>query len=127
MQLSEFDLLDESDPAVDDLHPKTIGAVAERTARSEGFSELVYRECEINALWSMADIGLSGASRRSSGSWRVGGSQLSGSLLTRLRERFEEAYRLLADSRPFEASQVLADAASLSSIEQPFDQPRGQA
>lgn len=117
MQLSHFDLFEDSDPAVDDLQPETIEAVAERTAQSEGFAELVYRECEINALWSLADIGLSGLSHRSSGKWTVGGSQLSRSLLARLRDRFEEAYELLADSAVSEASRVLVDAAALSSTE----------
>lgn len=117
MQLSRFDIFEDSDPPVDDLQPETIEGVAQRTAESEGFAELVYRECEINALWSLADIGLSGALHRSSASWTVGGSQLSRSLLARLRDRFEEAYRLLADSATAEASRVLADAAALSSTE----------
>lgn len=117
MQLSRFDIFEDSDPAVDDLQPETIKAVAERTAGAEGFAELVYRECEINALWSLADIGLSGASHRSAGAWKVGESQLSRALLARLRERFEEAYLLLADSATAEASRVLVDAAALSSTE----------
>lgn len=117
MQLSRFDIFEDSDPAVDDLRPETIEGVAERTAESRGFTELVYRECEINALWSLADIGLSGSEHRSSGSWTVGGAQLSRSLLARLRDRFEEAYRLLADSATAEASRVLVDAAALSSTE----------
>lgn len=119
MQLSRFDILEDTDPVVDDLRPETIEAVAARTAGSKGFSELVYRECEINALWSLADIGLSGAMARGAASWTVGGSPLSRSLLARLRERFEEAYRLLADLAPAEAAAVLADAAALSATEAP--------
>ena len=117
MQLSRFDLFEDFDPAIDDLQPETIEGVAERVAEAEGFAELVYRECEINALWSLADIGLSGAESRSKASWNVGGTQLSRSLLARLRDRFEEAYALLADSSLSEASRVLADAAALSSTE----------
>jgi hypothetical protein len=117
VQLSRFDIFEDSDPAVDDLQPETIEGVATRTAESRGFAELVYRECEINALWSLADIGLSGAAHRATGSWKVGRSQLSQSLLARLRDRFEEAYLLLADSSTSEASRVLVDAAALSSTE----------
>lgn len=117
MQLSRFDIFEDFDPTVDDLQPETIEGVAERTAQSVGFAELVYRECEINALWSLADIGLSGSDHRATGSWAVGGAQLSRSLLARLRERFEEAYRLLAESATSEASKVLVDAAVLSSSE----------
>lgn len=117
MRFVDFDALADADPAVDDLQPETITAVAERIARSEGFSELVYRECEINALWSLADIGISGSEHRSLGSWVVGGAPLSRALLFRLRERFEEAYELLVDSATAEASRVLEEAAALSASE----------
>jgi hypothetical protein len=115
----QFDVLgahDDTDPTVDDLQPQTIEAVADRTARSAGFAELVYRECEINALWSLADIALTAASRRAAAA--VGDQDESlrrRTWLARLRELFEEAYRLLARSRCQEASQVLTRAATLSS------------
>lgn len=110
MQVTGLDAADDSDPTVEDLRPETIDAVADRTARSSGFSELVYRECEINALWSLADIALTAAFRRSGG----GTAAHPPSRLARLRELFEEAYRLLACARNAEASQVLARAAALS-------------
>lgn len=102
-----------SDPTVENLLSETIDAVAARVLVSSGFTELVYRECEINALWSLADIALSASLRRTSGSAPNG--RLDRSALERLRELFEQAYRLLVRERTGEASAVLSRAAALTS------------
>lgn len=41
---------------VTDLEPETIRAVAERTAEAETFSDLIYRESEVDAMWTLVDI-----------------------------------------------------------------------
>jgi hypothetical protein len=41
---------------VEELTPATVREVADRIAVAAGFEDLVYRESEIDALWSLADI-----------------------------------------------------------------------
>lgn len=48
---------DECDlPAIEDLSPGSVRGVAERVRFSRSFEELVYRECELDALWTIADM-----------------------------------------------------------------------
>ena len=48
--------------SLDDIYPverltaEVIGEVADRTAVAVSFADLIYRESEIDALWSLADI-----------------------------------------------------------------------
>lgn len=41
---------------VEELTPVTVSEVAARVEVAVGFEDLVYRESEIDALWSLADI-----------------------------------------------------------------------
>lgn len=111
--LGEIGMPDDANPAVENLLPATIGAVAARTARSSTFVELVYRECEINALWSLADIGLRAAGRLSRRRPGDDPADPAGRLVE-LRLLFEEAYRDLVRQHTAEASATLVRAASLS-------------
>lgn len=110
---------DEVYPTVENLLPATIDAVAARTVASRCFVELVYRECEINALWSLADIGLSEGGRYSAprrGDDPVDRPQVLDrpQLLGQLRLLFEQAYRHLAREHTAEASETLRRAAALA-------------
>jgi hypothetical protein len=49
------DALDE-DPRIEDLEPATLLALATRLEHSVGFAERVYRECELDALFTLADL-----------------------------------------------------------------------
>ena len=51
-------LSDEDDPVIEDMSPATIAGVASRLLASDTFEELVYRECELDALWTLADIAI---------------------------------------------------------------------
>lgn len=89
---------------VESLTAETITAVADRVARATTFEDLIYRESEIDALWSLADIAartaeLDNASDKDR--W------------AKLRERLWEAHDLVPEGRCTESAAVLRETITL--------------
>lgn len=109
-------LSDEDDPIIDDLLPETIEGVAARLMVSDSFEKLVYRECELDALWSLADIAIEMTALRETGhrikAWQVlpEGSEMN---LVMLRSLLERAHVLTVIAEPVQAAEVLHEAARL--------------
>lgn len=109
-------LSDEDDPIVSDLRPETIEGVANRLLTSDTFEKLVYRECEIDALWSLADIAVDMLALRETGNrvkaWQVlpEGSDRD---LVMLRALLEEAHDFTVRAEPAAAAEVLYRASQL--------------
>jgi hypothetical protein len=110
-------LSDEDDPIVDDLLPETIEGVASRLLVSDSFEKLVYRECELDALWTLADIAIEMAALRETGhrikAWQAvpEGSETN---LVKLRSLLERAHDLTTIAQPIQAAEVLREAARLT-------------
>lgn len=83
-----------------ELTPETVLEVAERTAAAQTFSDYIYRESELDALWSLADIA---ATRPQPGT--------DTEHFARLRDRLEEAHDLLPDERGADAAAILREVA----------------
>jgi hypothetical protein len=109
-------LSDEDDPIIEDLLPETIEGVAARLLLSDTFEELVYRECELDALWTLADIAISVIAHRETGhvpeAWQSF-PEGSGETLVRLRSLLEQAHELAVDGGTTEAAAILHAAALL--------------
>ena len=103
------------DPVIEDLSSATIEGVATRLALSTTFAELVSRECELDALWTLCDIELS-FSHRGSAATPTSGSQASGNrdTLLGLRALIGEALSALAASNLDEATRLVLEASSLA-------------
>jgi hypothetical protein len=96
------------DPVIEDLSPATIEGVATRLALSSSFAELVSRECELDALWTLCDIELS---------YRHGGSAAGdGATLLALRALIGEALSALAASNLDETARLVLEASSLAGM-----------
>ena len=83
---------------VQELTAETITAVADRVARATTFEDLIYRESEIDALWSLADIAARTAELDNTADrdrW------------AELRERLWEAHDLVPEGRCTESAAVL--------------------
>lgn len=85
---------------VEELTADVMRAVADRVAVAVSFTDLVYRESEIDALWSLADIAARG---QAPGAPR----------LRALRDELGRAHDLLPDGRRAEAAEILRKAADL--------------
>lgn len=109
-------LSDEDDPIVCDLLPETIEAVAARLLVSDTFEKLVYRECELDALWSLADIAVEMMTLKETGNrikaWQVLPENSERNLVM-LRAMLESAHDLTVAAKPVEAAAVLREAARL--------------
>jgi hypothetical protein len=107
----------DEDPTVDDLRPETIEGVATRLVDSFSFEELVYRECELDALWTLCDIALEMAALRSrghhTGPWEAVPVDDEASLVM-LRSMFEQAHELAVGAHTHEAAKILQEAARLA-------------
>jgi len=104
------------DPVIEDLSPATIEGVATRLALSTTFAELVSRECELDALWTLCDIELS-YSHGGSAATPTSGSQAAASrdTLLGLRALIGEALSALATSNLDETTRLILEASSLAS------------
>lgn len=89
---------------VEELTADVITFVADRVAVAESFSDLIYRESEIDALWSLADI----AARDSALANAPGASSRA-----ELRDRIGQAHDLVPEGRCAEAAEILRNAAAL--------------
>jgi hypothetical protein len=109
-------LSDEDDPIIEDLSPATITGVASRLIASDSFEELVYRECELDALWTLADIAIKMIALQETGhapeAWQAL-PENSGPNLVTLRALFEQSHELAVDARTEQAAAVLQEAARL--------------
>jgi hypothetical protein len=103
------------DPVIEDLSPATIEAVATRLAHSTTFAELVSRECELDALWTLCDIELS-YNQGGSAATAAPGSQAADdrATLLGLRTLIGEALSALAASNLDEATRLVLEASSLA-------------
>jgi len=103
------------DPVIEDLSPATIEAVATRLAHSTTFAELVSRECELDALWTLCDIELSYSNGRSA-AIQTSGSQAADDrdTLLRIRGLVGEALSALAASNLEETTRIVLEASSLA-------------
>jgi hypothetical protein len=83
---------------VTDLLPETILGVAERTAAATTFEDLIYRESEVDAMWTLVDV-------------QVRQAELNGSpdldRWLRLRERLWQAHDLIPEGRVAESAAIL--------------------
>lgn len=90
---------------VERLTADVIEVVRERVGRSSSFDELVVRECEIDSLWSLADIAVANAQRSTAPhSPRTTDAE-------RLRALLGEAHDLVAIGRTDDAVRLLGEAA----------------
>jgi hypothetical protein len=103
------------DPVIEDLSPATIQGVATRLALSTTFAELVSRECELDALWTLCDIELSYSHGRSAAT-SASGSQAADdrATLLGLRTLIGEALSALATSNLDETTRLVLEASSLA-------------
>jgi hypothetical protein len=105
----------EDDEVVSDLLPTTIEGVARRLRNSRGFVQLVYRESELDALWSLADLAVGKAAEHdpppAAGPLGLEGAGPEDRL--QLRALIHEAHDLAAASHPAEAADLLSEAARL--------------
>jgi hypothetical protein len=104
---------------IEDLHPATLEGVAARLRETPNeFEELVYRETEIDALWSLTDLAIATMADRRNG--RPSGEKPNDddpkvANLVALRGLFDEAHELIATGRPGEAAEVISSAIRLTS------------
>jgi len=103
---STIEAPDMGEPVVEDLSPATIEGVAARLAHSTTFTELVSRECELDALWTLCDIALSHALAGSESSDR--------DTLLGLRTLIGEALSALSGSNRDEATRLALEASALA-------------
>jgi hypothetical protein len=103
------------DPVIEDLSPATIEGVATRLALSTSFAELVSRECELDALWTLCDIELS-YSHGGSAATPASGSQAADdrNTLLGLRTLIGEALSALAASNLDETTRLVLEASSVA-------------
>ena len=104
------------DPVIEDLAPSTISAVADRIETSKSFTEMISRECELDALWTLCDVALDYTS--SSAGDGVGGlGELDSddrANLEQVRSLIGEAITVLGAAQNAAASAILRQAATLA-------------
>lgn len=79
-----------------ELTRETVLEVAERTAAASTFADYIYRESEVDALWSLADIA---ATRPQPG--------VDLDRMAAIRDRLQQAHDLLPDQEGAEAAKLL--------------------
>lgn len=98
----------DQDPEIEDLSPETIGAVADRLETSKTFTDLISRECELDALWTLCDVALDySASETGDG---IGGL---GELTSADRENLEQVRSLIGQAISLMGASELGGAGSL--------------
>jgi hypothetical protein len=101
---------DLEEPIIEDFSPATIEGVATRLATSTTFTELVSRECELDALWTLCDIALSHTAAHSPSS--AEGSQHD--TLLGIRTLLGEAVSALSTSKHDDAARLMHEASALA-------------
>jgi len=107
----------EQDPIIEDLSPATITGVATRLASSTTFTELISRECELDALWTLCDIALdyTASNRDVSSDEQRHHIANERATLEGLRTLIGEAISSLGSSNNDEAARLVHEAAGLAS------------
>ena len=104
------------DPVIEDLAPATFTATADRIETSTGFTEMISRECELDALWTLCDVALDYSS--SSAGDGVGGlGELDAddrANLEQVRALIGEAITVLGAAQNSQAAALLRQAAVLA-------------
>jgi hypothetical protein len=101
--------------AVADLRPASFEGVADRLLVSTTFEELVYRESEMDALFTLADIAVKEEERARAETLPAGtGPSAEEEHLWALRTLVFRAHDLSHDDRNEEAAAVLRSAAELA-------------
>jgi hypothetical protein len=103
------------DPVIEDLSPATFEGLATRLTHSASFAELVSRECELDALWTLCDIELT-YSHGGSAASQTPGSEATSSreILLGLRTLVGEALSALAASDLDETARLVLEASALA-------------
>jgi hypothetical protein len=101
--------LDDGNVTVSDLAPATLERVAQRLGGPNGFGDLIYRESEVDALWSLADNAVT--VRATSGDL----AGVSEADLLRFRALLAEAHGLIGGGKCDEAAARVLEAARLRS------------
>lgn len=102
----------ESTSSLDDVWPveqltaEVMRKVADRIAVAESFADLIYRESEIDALWSLADIEARDA--------KAGGSG-DADRKAELLSKIGQAHDLIPEGNCAEAAEILRQAVDLLS------------
>lgn len=97
-------------PVTDDIYPvedlttTAMLTVAARIAVASGFTDLIYRESEVDALWSLADIAAKTAALAAAP---------DAADKARLRDEIARAHDLIPDDRCEEAAEILRAATVL--------------
>ncbi len=86
---------------VRDFSPETLAAIAAHLDVSTDFEHLVYREAELDAIWSLTGFAL---------------SQRPDSAVAGLHETAHRAHDLVGEGRPREAAALLRKAARRSRL-----------
>lgn len=104
------------DPEIEDLSAETIMAVADRLEASASFTDLVSRECELDALWTLCDVALDYAASDTGDG--VGGlGELTGAdrmNLEEVRSLIGQVIGLVGSSQLAKAAAMLRQAAALA-------------
>lgn len=102
---------------VSDLRPETIEGVAARLLESSTFEELIYRESEMDALFSLADIAISTSRRGNVGTQEELEMRLAANVpqLAEFRTLVFAAHDLSHEDRVVEAADLLRQAARIAS------------
>jgi hypothetical protein len=101
--------------AVADLRPASFEAIADRLLVSTTFEELVYRESEMDALFTLADIAVKEEERARAETLPVGADPSAAEQhLRSLRTLIFEAHDLSHDDQNEEAARILRMAAELA-------------
>src|SRR5487761_2568697 len=105
------------DIEIEDLSAETIGVVADRLEASQSFTDLISRECELNALWTLCDVALDyTASTTGDGVGGLGAlTSLDRANLEALRSLIGQVVGLLGSSPLKQAGEILRQAANLAS------------
>ncbi len=102
--------VDELEPTrvitVQDYTPATLEAVIAQLERSTSADHFVYRESELDALWSLLEVALRAARQRHALATEV-------ARLERLFQAVREAHDLVAAEAPLAAASRLREAAGL--------------
>jgi hypothetical protein len=106
---------DLEEPIIEDFSPATIEGVAKRLAHSATFTELVSRECELDALWTLCDIALNHMPAGSAATPNPSSPEVSDrETLLGLRTLIGEAVSALSGSHLDDASRLVLEAATLA-------------
>lgn len=105
-------------PPIEDLSPETVLDVADRLSLSHTFEELVYRESEMDALFSLADIALH-SGRESLTTIEMGSSStttMDTQELIAVRDLIFRAHDLGTENQMAEGADLLREAARLIAL-----------